>query len=865
MKLKQLQKKISPYYGAALMTLLWLLKQVVIRVGGKKQYYAFIAKLLKKNRLFDESWYLENNPDVADADINPYLHYATYGDREGRAPMPLFNPAFYKAKSKSRGRFVNTLIDYTMIGWHKKYSPSSWFDINYYLSNNKDVRKSQLEPLYHYLHFGGVEGRSPNPQFDGGWYLDNNPEVKIAKVNPLVHYLQEGHYSGLPTREENCNSVVNVMHQPWEDISKLLKPLQFEGMLEIDIIIPVYKDKDLTLRCIASVLMAEYTTPIELVVINDKSPDPELTAELQKLAERGLISLYENAENLGFVGTVNKGMSLHGDRDVLLLNSDTEVYNHWLDRIRYAAYQEVTTATVTPLSNNATICSYPRFLHDNPYPLETSYKHLDQLASQYNQCQYVEAPTGVGFCMYIRRDAINHLGSFDEDAFGKGYGEENDFCQRAIAAGWKNIIATDVFVRHLGGASFLGEKGKRITNALQVLSKRYPDYQKQVDDFIKSDPLKKYRMRLDVARLSTFTQEHNILMVCHNRGGGAERHLREDAAKAMQEGKGVFYLRPERHKPFRVRLQHPYCRQLLNLDSVVLSNTEAMCKLLEPLDISIINPHGMVDFTIDAPLHLMELAKQLNASLHIDIHDYKVICPRINLADEHGFYCGEPSSKQCNRCLKERGNDFGEESIENWRSIHRDIMKFADIVTVPDEDVQRRLEKYYSEVAYQVIPHDQLPVIKEQRNIQKPGSTLHVVVIGAISKLKGFEVLLNCAVDAKKRKLPIRFTVMGFSMNDLLLRAQGVELTGQYKESDALSILAELKPDTIWLPSIWPETYSYTLSIALQTVTPIVSFKIGAIETRLKKYNRSDYLLPLNYASEPKRINDFLIDKLNQY
>ena len=863
MKLKQLRESVRPYYGIALMTLLWLLKRVAFKVGGKKQYHALIAKLLKKNRLFDVGWYLENNPDVANSGIDPYLHYAAYGDKEGRSPMALFSPAFYKAKSKSRGRFVNTLLDYTMVGWRKKYSPSSWFDINYYLSNNKDVRKSKLEPLYHYLHFGGLEGRSPNPQFDGGWYLDNNPEVKIAKVNPLVHYLQEGHYAGLPTREANCDPVINTMHQPWEDISALLTPLQFEDVPEVDVIIPVYKDKDLTLRCIVSVLMAEYTRPIELIVINDKSPDPELTAELQSLSHRGLISLHENIENLGFVGTVNKGMSLHSDRDVLLLNSDTEVYNNWLDRIRYAAYQESMVATVTPLSNNATICSYPRFLHDNPYPLETAYKHLDQLASQYNQQQYVEAPTGVGFCMYLRRDAIEQIGLFDEEAFGKGYGEENDFCQRALSAGWKNIIAADVFVRHLGGASFLGEKGKRITHALQVLAKRYPDYQHQVDAFIKQDPLKKYRKNLDLARLNTFKRDQNILMVCHNRGGGAERHLREDTAQAMQEGKGVFYLRPERHQPSRVRLQHPHCRQLLNLESVVFADTASMLTLLAPLNIDVINPHGMVDFTADAPLHLIELSKRLGASLHIDIHDYKVICPRINLADERGFYCGEPSVKECDICLRERGNDFGEVSIHHWRSIHQRIMTFADVVTVPDEDVQLRLESYYPEVAYQVVPHDQLPVIQEQKNTHVPGTSLHIVVIGAISKLKGFEVLLSCAEDAKKRNLPIRFTVLGFSMNDTLLRAQGVELTGQYKESEALDSLKALKPDAIWLPSIWPETYSYTLSIALQTAIPIASFKIGAIERRLRKYNRSDYLLPLNHADQPKKINEFLISKLN--
>ncbi|MBL1887414.1 glycosyltransferase, partial [Klebsiella pneumoniae] len=98
---------------------------------------------------------------------------------------------------------------------------------------------------------------------------------------------------------------------------------------------------------------------------NDASPEPELTDWLRKRAQDNSFKLLENENNLGFVATVNRGMKLHSKRDVLLLNSDVEVANKWLERIYDAAYSRERVGSVTPFSNNATICSFPNFCEDN--------------------------------------------------------------------------------------------------------------------------------------------------------------------------------------------------------------------------------------------------------------------------------------------------------------------------------------------------------------------------------------------------------------------------------------------------------------------------------------------------------------------
>lgn len=785
--------------------------------------------------------------------------------------MPLFEPGFYRAQARGRGIRVNSLLHYAWVGRYLQNAPSPWFDLHYYLSNNHDVARAGVEPLHHYLLYGGQERRSPSPMFDANWYLQQHPELVESRENPLVHYLRFGHAAGLPT----CPSQALESEEPppsvapntdWNAMLGRMLPIQGHGKPGVDVIVPVYKGRDLTLRCLFSVLNARYETPMELIVINDASPDAELVAELEQLAARSLFTLLHNEHNLGFVQTVNRGMALHPERDVVLLNADTEVYSDWLDRLRMVAERNPRTATVTPLSNNATICSYPRFLHDNPYPLEMPGDAIDHCTAKVNRGIEVEAPTGVGFCMYLRRDALDELGLFDAEAYGKGYGEENDFCQRAIQQGWRNVITADTFVRHLGGASFQGEKGKRVAHALRTLAQRYPNYKQQVSAFIRQDPLQEARRRLDMARLGQHVREENVLIVCHNRGGGTERHVQEDTSYLMKEGKGVFYLRPVRGKPSHVHLAHPVCRQLLNLPSVALSDTRQLTNLLTELKITRIHSHGMVDFTARAPDHLSDLVMALQIPLHVDIHDYKVICPRINLADENGLYCREPDEASCNACLKTRGNSFGETSIQTWRQSHHQVLRQAARIWVPHQDVGTRLLRYYPDLEISVSPHDNIAgPINTSPPPRLPGEPLHIVVIGAISQLKGFDVLLGCARDARKRNLPLRFTVMGYTKNDIPLRQQGVTITGKYHENEALEKLAGLKPHLVWLPSIWPETYSYTLSLALQHGSPIAAFDLGAIAARLRESEHPHLLTPLERARDVSWINARFIEKVSVY
>jgi len=265
------------------------------------------------------------------------------------------------------------------------------------------------------------------------------------------------------------------------------------------VIIPVYRDAESTRRCVESVAAAKAAHEFEIIIINDASPVDEIT-EYCRAIDQSKIRLVENPSNLGFVKSVNIGMRLAGNADVILLNSDTVVPDGWLDRMLAVANTHPRAASVTPFSNNATICSYPNFCEDNELPANSDHVSIDRLFAQANAGCTAEIPTAVGFCMYLRRAAINQVGEFDEDAFGRGYGEENDWCMRASALGWQHLLCANLFVYHAGGASFGDEAAACQENALAVISKRYPEYNAMISNFIAEDPLEPLRHQVDLLR-----------------------------------------------------------------------------------------------------------------------------------------------------------------------------------------------------------------------------------------------------------------------------------------------------------------------------------------------------------------------------
>ena len=851
-----------------------LLRAAGRMVGKRKALLAFEIELTRRLGLFDRDHYLSQIKPSELKGMSALRHYVLLGDAAGLSPSPLFDLRHYDAHCGPR-HGLNRLLHYGLVARFRGVSPTPWFDAEYYLQSNPDVQQSGHDPLEHFQRWGWREGRSPLPGLDMRRLLSARPEMRVSKGNPLALFATGElahlvHAQSAPAADLRSTRPLPLMapalgrHDDsdlldpsrWADI----EPLRWSRPPKVDVIIPVYGGAQETLRCLWSVLTAPVRTPFELVVINDAGPVPELNAMLRSLAARDLFTLEQHKVNLGFVKTVNQGLKLHRDRDVVILNSDTEVYNDWLDRLLQHAVQHPRLATVTPLSNNATICSYPETLSDNRLALEVEPAEIDRLAAEANAGQHVRTPTGVGFCMYIRREALKDVGLLDERRFGRGYGEENDLCQRAERRGWSNAIACDVYVRHVGSVSFKGEAMERTARAVRILGKLYPDYEADVARHIADDPAWIHRARIDLARLKRLRAERNVLLVCHNRGGGTERHLLEQSRELLARGAGVFELRPS-HQPGCVAVLHPGLYGLHNLAALPPRPTELFDEVLTTLGISELHVHHLIDFPAGMSDHLIEASRRLGISLRLAVHDYYAVCPRVNLVTPEGRYCGEPTTEDCNRCLRQDRLHEQTGLIETWRTGSLRLLKAAHQVVVPSTDVARRLATLAPQLRADVEPHEEDPPRPDWSfPTAAAGDRVRVLVVGAISRIKGFDVVQGMARAVRAASLPLDISLLGYSMDDTQLRDAGVNMLGRYFDNELAQKIIDHDPHIILVPSIWPETYCYVLSGALHSGRRIAVFDLGAQAERTREHHAEHLVLPLALADRPEELARRLVE-----
>lgn len=618
-------------------------------------------------------------------------------------------------------------------------------------------------------------------------------------------------------------------------ISRQLKvlvgtPLKSKATLEhakkVDVIVPVHGSYESVKNCIQSVLNSTITVPYELIVVDDASPQESVKRYLRRMASDGQIVLLENSQNLGFTATVNRGMELHHDSDVVLLNSDTIVSNDWLDRLQRAAYSNDTIGSVTPFSNNASICSYPKFGEGGEMPGDYVAAELDEIFSRVNERKLAEIPTGVGFCFYIKRECLKKTGLFDAETF-PGYGEENDFCERAIKLGWKHVLAADTFVYHEGGTSYGELKKQRMIAAYDAISKVHPQYQSAVRKFSQLDPLRPLRERVDLERLK-LSKKPIILSVLHGLAGGTLRHVVE-LEKNFGDQADFLSLRV-----LGERVEIKWLNDDEGFVKTFLANAEwaDMICMLKSISIQRVHVHHFHGLE----LKIRKLIDDLALPYDFTVHDFYAVCPQGWLCDHTQRYCGQPDEDGCNNCLKVLPHKNAI-NIQEWRERYSALIENAQRVFVPSVDAHSRIARYLPPRPYIITPHidSNLANYPEPANRQLIANEhLRIVVLGLLNNEKGAGVLDECAQDAIKRKLPIEFHFLGAAHQSLATRPAGALISyGIYNEEDLQELLNQVRPHLAWFPAQCPETYSYTLSACLEAGLPVAAPDIGAFPERL--------------------------------
>lgn len=611
-------------------------------------------------------------------------------------------------------------------------------------------------------------------------------------------------------------------------IKKRSKTVKLPPDLKVDVIVPVYGGIHETIACLESVLASSSTVDYDLIVINDASPDPELVKALQELAaEHKKITLLHNQKNLGFTATVVRGMALHSERDVVLLNSDTLVSGDWLDRLCKQAYGQHRIGSVTPFSNNASICGYPIFLGEKELPAGTRQHEIDDIASELNAGLSVEVPTGVGCCMYITRKCLNEVGEFDAKTF-PGYGEENDFCLRATLKNWKHLMAADVFVYHKGAVSFASQSEMKKAVALRKLQHLYPQYDALVRSFISLDPAVTLRNRIDLERLRR-SKKPVYLAIMHDGTGGTEKHVL-DLINAT-DGDAHWLLFKGYHGGGRLEWRDK--GEGLTIHYENKRDANKLVAFLKQIGLKRIHIHHTHQFTKQA----RKLVEALEVPFDYTIHDYSVVCPRVTLTDYSGGYCGEPDENGCNKCLTFLPTE-GAPSIQVWRQDHSWLVENAERVFAPSHDAASRMKRYFPDVNIKTAPPIDSHLLSRKEVRLQPifgEEKLRVAVIGALTEAKGADLLELTALDARVRNLPIEFHLIGHAYRALMGRPKtSLTIYGEYKADDLPDLIAQVRPHIAWFPAQCPETYCYALSACIEAGLPVVAPDLGAFGERLQ-------------------------------
>ena len=643
----------------------------------------------------------------------------------------------------------------------------------------------------------------------------------------------QGQEEFLVSAIEDPKSIGNLRHFKQRHVRSARKDYpQAVYQQKVDVIVPVYNGLEYFDALFSGIEKTK--VPYRLIIVNDKSPDLEVGKYLEKYAaEHDNVVLLNNETNMGFLPSVNRALKM-AENHVALVNTDVEVPEEWLERLMLPIFAKEKIATTTPFTTCGTICSFPDFCRDNKLFEGMPLWEIDDEFRMIRP-QYPSMPTGVGFCMGMNLKAIREVGLLDEENFGKGYGEENDWCQRAIAAGYENVHVDNLFVYHKHGGSFPSEEKQRLLKEhSDALLRKHPDYNKDTADYCRRDPLRPVRLYVEMKLLNKKLDVPTIVAFDHDLGGGATAYLVEKRRLALREGYRFVTIR---YNIVSNRFYFTYQYKQYEMEFFANDLETALGELMR-VDEIWINELVTYQNLYETLERILRLKREQGAKILMLLHDFFALCPAVNLIDARGKYCGVPSCEVCDKCVPDnRSNactEYGSGTL--WRTKFREFLLNCDEIRAFSDDTAKLFKRAYPDVYnLHVIPHapHYLPAVKKTR---KTTETFNIGLIGVLCYKKGLEVVKALVKYIEENDLNIRLRLIGTS--DEEIESPVFSQTGRYTREEIPRLTLEQDIDMFLIPSVWPETFSYTTSEIISMGFPVAVLPVGATVERVKRYGK---------------------------
>lgn len=617
------------------------------------------------------------------------------------------------------------------------------------------------------------------------------------------------------------------------------------------VIIPVHNAYREVSKCLQSVIRRT-SKEARIIVIDDASTDKRVTAQLKSLAKESAVEVFHNTRNLGFTKTVNRGIQLAGDRDIILLNSDTIVTEGWVRRLTIAAYSATDIGTVTALSNNAGAFSVPN-QGENLIPKEGLVAYSNAIC-RLSKRFYPETPTGNGFCLYIRRSCLKKVGRFDDQAFPRGYGEENDFCMRAAHEGWRHVVDDSTYIFHVRTASFGPNKTDLIKAGRAVIDQRYPEYTDKARSFTRSESMERVRRHSqETARNIDKVLDQDIqriLFVLPKLGAhGGTPQTNADLMRAISDRALPFLLISD---GMNLSFQAMINGNLMELENATLP------KAIQPFPHSCDSYDAIVTdwcirYNIDL-VHYRHLAfhsfslpgtlKAVGIRRVLSLHDFYMVCPTVKLLDDNNRYCEgicTPSEGVCSFDLW-KGKELPalkHQSILDWTTMaNKVIADFDALITTSQNSrdlICARLPQA-KRLPFFVVPHGRdFTRILRPTDYKGNQSRLKILVPGGITIAKGGRIIQEIAEAMGDS---VEFHLLGKLAKNVGSIRNMVD-HGAYERDEFVGRVISIKPrpQIGAILSIWPETYCHTLTELWASGLPVIGFDLGAVGERIRETN----------------------------
>jgi GT2 family glycosyltransferase/glycosyltransferase involved in cell wall biosynthesis len=685
-------------------------------------------------------------------------------------------------------------------------------DITYYKKFNEEVPQNTILAHYHFARIGAAQRRN-------GIRTRKAPYISSSRIIARLLGPAIMHHIVFVSDAESISKYFNrkVKQKPIETNSS--------SDFHITVIVPVYGAPDAVERCLRSVKQSVTEVSHDVIVIDDLSPNQSDRLLAQKLSRELGFQFIQNTENLGFVRTSNLGLA-SARQHALLLNSDTQVFDYWLEA--FSSTLESNTGTITPVSNNATIYSIPM---QQDVELSTTSTFAKAMAATLHQIDADpwEIPTSHGFCMFFSQKALAQVGFFNFEAFGYGYGEENDYSMRVIESGLKNLLTLKTYVFHEGSASFGDSVSERQKIAGEKLLSLWPKYPSLISKYLEDNPLSEFEV---LARIQNFIRHNNEIDIhfSHRLGGGVDKAIQLECENSLIDDVISIVVRPGVSTK-SISLQILDYAGVFDIKYEFGHSPEEIAAALSSLKSRKVVVHHQIGFPM-----LKEILEALGTQYSFRVHDYYTVCPFINLADEFGNYCGEPGIAGCNSCIARRRPEILD--IETWRLDASRIAENASVVFTPSSDTKKRIIKHYPNLNVEIATNPVEKLVSAPFNIS---DSKKIVMLGELSVNKGLNIVKNLI-----QALPedVTLVLIGYIPSSLIdgclkssIKTGRLVVTGKYmNDQQALHVLREIAPASIFFPGQIPETHSYTLDIAISTGLPIIGCNVGAIPERLASY-----------------------------